>query len=140
MLCTLLVLFTFNPQQDPSINLMIILVGAGVLQMWAWVGSGVYKNWCLNALEGSFVLNLLVLVFATYHIKLTGGDQFAVGYISVTIALATFISILAHHIFQQLRHTKLWKKVPKLNLELKKLNNKLKTKQTEDNPNNPSYK
>ena len=34
-----------------------------------------------------------------------------------------------------MRHTKLWKKVPKL--EFKKLNNKLETKQTKDNPNNP---
>ena len=131
----LLLVFAFNLQQDPSINLLAILVGAGVLQMWAWVGSGVYKNWCLNALEGSFVLNLLVLIFATYHVKLTEGNQLAVGYTSVIIALVTFIGILAYHILQRLRQTKLWKKVPKL--EFKKLNNKLKTKQTKDNPNNP---
>ena len=24
-------------------------------------GHGVYKNWCLDALEGSFVLNLIIL-------------------------------------------------------------------------------
>ena len=34
----------------------------------------------------------------------------------------TFIGILACHIFQQLRQTKLWMKVPKLKLKLKKLN------------------
>ena len=33
------------------------------------------------------------------------------------IAFATFIGILAYHIFQQLRQTKLYKKVPKLSLE-----------------------
>ena len=42
-------------------------------------------------------------------------NQLAVGYTSVSIANAIFIGILAYHIFQQLRHTKLWKKVPKLN-------------------------
>ena len=40
------------------------------------------------------------------------------------IALITFIAILAYHVFQQLRHNKLWKKVPKFNLEFRKLNNK----------------
>ena len=139
VLCFLLLLVFALNQQDPSINLLAILVGAGVLQLWAWVSGGVYKNWCLDALEGSFVLNMIVLSVATYHVQLLGGDQLAVSYTSVSIVLATLIGILAYHIFQQLRHTKLWKKVPKLNLEfkkLRKLNKKLKkklnTKQTED--------
>ena len=51
-------------------------------------------------------------------------EQLAVGYISITIAFVTFIGILAYHNFQQLRHTKLWKKVPQLNLKLNKLNTK----------------
>ena len=58
-----------------------------------------------------------VIGVATYHIKHSGGNQLAVGYTSVSIAFATFIGILVYHIFQQLRHTKLWKKVPKLNLK-----------------------
>ena len=127
----LLLVFALNPQQDPSINLLAIVVGAGLLQLWAWVSGGVYKNWCLDALEGSFVLNLIILGVATYHIKLSGGNQLAVGYTPVTIALATFSGIIAYHIFQQLRHTKLWTKVPKLNLKLKKM----KTKQKVNNPN-----
>ena len=109
-----------------------ILVGAGVLQLWAWVSGGVYKNWCLDALEGSFVLNLIVLAGATYYVQISEGDQLAVGYTSVSIALVTFIGILAYHVFQQLRQTKLWKKMPELKLELKKLN----MKEAEENPNN----
>ena len=42
----------------------------------------------------------------------------------------TFIAIIAYHIFQQLRHTKLWMKVPKP--KFKKRN----TKQTVNNLNN----
>ena len=61
------------------------------------------------------------------------GNQLAVGYTSVSIALTTLILILAYHIFPQVRHTKLCKKVPKLNLEPKKL----KTKHKVHNPNNP---
>ena len=130
----LLLVFALNPQQDPNINLLAILVGAGILQLWAWVSGGVYKNWCLDALEGSFTLNLIILGATTYYVNHLGGNQLAVGYTSVIIALATFIGILAYHIFQQLRHTKLWKKVPKLNLEFKK---KLNTKQAVNNLNNP---
>ena len=52
-----------------------------------------------------------MLAVATYHVQLSGGDQLVVGYTSVSIALVTFIDILAYHIFQQLMHTKLWKKV-----------------------------
>ena len=59
-----------------------------------------------------------MLVGATYHVKLSGENQLAVEYTSVSMALVTFIVILAYHIFQQLRHTKLWKKVPKLNMKL----------------------
>ena len=118
----------FSPQQDrTNINLLSILVVAGILQLWAWISGGVYRNWCLNGLEGSFVLNLTILAGATMYTRFLNrsGDQssqHAVGYTSVSIALITFIAILAYHIFQQVRNTKLWKKVPKLNLKLNKLN------------------
>ena len=128
----LLLVFALNPQQDPNINLLAILVGAGLLQLWAWVSGGVYKSWCLDALEGSFTLNLIILGAATHYVNHSGGDQLAVGYTSVIIALATFIGILCYHIFRQVRHTKLWKKVPKLNVKFNKLN----TKQVENNPIN----
>ena len=113
----------FSPQQDrTSINLLSVLVVAGTLQLWAWISGGVYKNWCLHALEGSFSLNLIILAAATYHVNSSEGDQLAVGYTSGSIALITFIGILVYHIFQQLKDTKLWEKVPKLNLKFKSLN------------------
>ena len=122
--------FSFH---DSSFNLLAIVVGSGLLQLMAWVSGGVYKNWCLDALEASFVLNLIVLGAATYYVDQTNGNKLAVGYTSVVIALVTFIAILAYHMFQQLRQTKLWKKVPKLKLGFKELNNK----QAKDNLNNP---
>ena len=84
---------------------------------------------------------MIILVGATYHVKLTyvkDHEKFvenvlAVGYTSVSIALVTFIDILAYHIFRQVRRTKLWKKVPKLNM---KLNNRLNTKEAEEKLNN----
>ena len=127
----LLLVFALNPWQDPNINLLAILGGAGIIHLWAWLSGGVYKYWCLDVLESSFVLNLVILSVANYHVSHSGGNQLAFGYISVSIALTTFIGILAYHIFKQLRHTKLWKKVPKLNLRFRKLNTK------QDNLNNP---
>ena len=62
--------FKFNPQRDSSTNLLAILVATGVLVVWAWLNGGVYRSWCLDALESSFVLNLIVLVGATFFVKL----------------------------------------------------------------------
>ena len=90
--------FAFNPQHDSSINLLVILVGVGILQMWAWISGGVYRNWCLDALEGSFALNLIILAAATFFVNNSGGNQLAVGYTSVSIALTTFIGILTFHL------------------------------------------
>ena len=126
--------FIFVITYNPTYSLLVTVVGTVILQMWAWVSGGVYKNWYLDALEGSFVLNLILLGVATYHVNYSGGNQLAVGYTSVSIALATFVGILAYHIFQQLRHTKLWKKVPKLNLKFKKPS----TKNAVDNANIPT--
>ena len=91
--------FQFNPQQDrASINLLAILVVTGILVVWAWVSGGVYRNWCLDALEGSFALNLIILVGATFYVKHAGVNKLAVGYASVSIAFATFIGILVYHL------------------------------------------
>ena len=72
---------------------------------------GVYKNWCPDALEGSFTLNLVILVGttmyinitnrrnqvgATYYVKLSEESQLAVGYASASIAFVTYIGILPH--------------------------------------------
>ena len=103
-----------------------------MLTVWAWVSGGVYRSWCLDALEGSFTLNLIILSGAIYYVSLTEGNLCAVWYTSIYIALVTFVGILAYHIFQQVRHTKLWKKACKLNMKLKKW----KTKQRMDNPTN----
>ena len=90
----LLLVFALNPQQDPSINMLAILVTTAFLVAWAWVSGGVYRNWCLDALECSFALNLIILVGATFYDKFSQRSQLAVGYTSVSIALATFIGVL----------------------------------------------
>ena len=60
----LFLVFAVNPQQDPNTNLLAIFGVAGIIHLWAWVSGGVYKYWCLDVLEGSFVLNLFMLTAA----------------------------------------------------------------------------
>ena len=135
--CILLLVFALNPQQDPNVNLLAIVVGAGILQLWAWVSGGIYKNWCLDALEGSFTLNLILLGAATYYVKLLKGNQLAVGYTSVILAFVAFTAFFSYHIFQQLRHSKLCK-MPELNLRFKKLYTK-EANHNLDNPMNAGF-
>jgi len=90
---TLLLVFALNPQQDPSFNLLAVPVGTWTVQVWV-LTSGIYKNSYLNVLEGSFSLNLIILVGSTMYINHSGGNQLAVGYTSVTMAFVAFISIL----------------------------------------------
>ena len=93
--------FEFNLQQDTNVDLLAILVGTGVLVVWAWVSRGVYNNWYLDALEGSFALNLIILAAATmytYHASHAQKIQLAIGYTSVITALVTFIGILTFHL------------------------------------------
>ena len=134
----LLLVFAYNPKQDHSINLLTVVVVTGSLQLWALVSGGVYKNWCLDALEGSSMLNLTILAAATYHVKLSKGNQLVVGYMSVTIALVTFIGILTYHSLQQLRNTKLWKRVTKLNFKFKSFNIKQTLGNLSTPKNNPT--
>ena len=70
-----LLVFAFNFQEDHRINLLAILVTVGFTVVWAWVCGGIYRNWCLDALEGLFALNLIILVGATCYIKLAGGKS-----------------------------------------------------------------
>ena len=63
----LYLVFSLNPQQDPRLNLLASLVGARILQLWAW--GGVHKDWCLDVLEGSFALSLIILSGTTMYIN-----------------------------------------------------------------------
>ena len=91
----LYLVFALNFQEDHSINLLAILVANGFLVACAWLSGGVYRNWCLDALECSFALNLITLVGATFYVNHSHGSQLVVGYTSVSIAIATFVCIVA---------------------------------------------
>ena len=101
--CALFLVFAFNISGDNSINLLVIsLTTFGIFVWFALLGK-VYKNWCLNALELSFILNLGILAVATYHVNQSGGSQAAVAYTSVGIAFLTFAGIVIYHIYMRMK-------------------------------------
>ena len=136
----LLLIFAFNPHHDPSVNLLATLVGTNILQLWAWISGGVYRNWCLDALEGLFALNLIILAAATFFVNNSGGEQLAVGYTSVSIALATFMGILAFQltgITQYLKRKCTTSKVAIRNLQKAEVEPSSPTGSLSDRLNNP---
>ena len=95
------------------------------------LGSGgyIYRSWPLNLLEGSFLVNLGLLSFATYHVQNNGGSQAATVYTSVSIALVTFIGILSYHVYISLHKSEL----------MNSLMSYVKKKPTIDNGGTPSF-
>ena len=93
--CVLLLVFAFNTQADPSLNLMAIgIVVIGLLTLTHFTGF-IYKKLYLDILEISFILNLGILAVATYYAKfaVVPVSQAAVTYTSVGIAFTTFIGV-----------------------------------------------
>ena len=101
--CALFLVFAFNTQADPSLNLLAIrAVVIGLLTLTHFTGL-IYKKMYLDILEISFILNLGILAIATYYVKLAvvPVSQAAVTYTSVSVALTTFVGVLLYHTYQQ---------------------------------------
>ena len=101
--CALFVVFAFNISGNNSVNLLAISSATFGIFIWFALFGMVYKNWCLNTLELSFILNLGMLAAATYHVKQSGGSQAAVAYTSVGIAFLTFVGIVTYHSYIRIK-------------------------------------
>ena len=95
----LFLVFSLNVFGEPAICLLTIIVTMCCFLYFTVITfGGIYKNIVLNFIEYSFFLNLGILSSATLFTTLTDGDQAAVVYTSVAIALATFMIIIIYHI------------------------------------------
>ena len=101
--CALFLVFAFNISGNDSINLLVISSTTSGIFIWFAFSGMVYKKWCLNALELSFILNLGILAVTTIYVKVSGGSQAAVAYTSVGIAFLTFVGIVTYHIYLQIK-------------------------------------
>ena len=102
--CFLFLVSAFNISGDKnSANLLAISVIVIVSLVVFGLSGRVYKSWCLNALELSFLLNLGVFAAVTQYVSLTAGDQAAITYTSVGVAFTTFVGIVAYHAYLRLK-------------------------------------
>ena len=106
----------FNSPKDPIVILLVLGTMCICLAIWVCNSGSIYRKWYINILESSFILNLGLLSLASYHVKVEGGNQAAVAYISVAIAFLTFLGIMAYHIVQQVMDFRVWRNTvqPKL--------------------------
>ena len=64
-------------------------------------------KWYHDVLEASFILNLRILVVATYQV---GGNHAAIAYTSVGVVfIITFIAIILYHIYLQAGVSRFWR-------------------------------
>ena len=108
--CALFIVFASNPSGDPSINLLCITsISLGLATFTRSIN--IYSNWPLDILEGSFILNLGILAGASYYVRLSGGNQEVVTYLSIGIVLTEFVGIVIYHVIIQLKHTAVVKRI-----------------------------
>ena len=105
----LLLVYACNAQGDASLNVLLTGVAASCLLAVEWAFMGIYRNWLLDLLEGSFLLNIAILSAATLYTETVKGDQTIVAFISIIITCAMLVGILIFHVknrFRNLRCTR----------------------------------
>ena len=106
----LFLVFALNVNGDSSVNILAITVCLIGLQSIIFQFN-VYKSWYLNVLEASFIINLLLLAIGTYYVEISGGNQSALTYTSVSVAFATFCGIVIYHSYLHIKDSKLIEKL-----------------------------
>ena len=101
--CVLLLTFALNALGEPSVNLLAIITACVSVGSVSWIAHGIYTQRHHDVLEVSFIFNLVMFSAATYHAKLTGGNQTAVANTSISVALLKFVGIILFQIYQRIR-------------------------------------
>ena len=102
----LLLAYACNAQGGASLNVLLTGVAASCLLTVGWAFMGIYKNWPLDLLEGSFLLNIAILSAATLYTKTANGDQIIVVFISIIITYAMLVGILIFHVKNRFRNSR----------------------------------
>ena len=109
--CCLSIVFALNALGNPAVNLLAISIIAFYLAFVKMYIKMVYKNWCLDVLEASFLLNVGTFTVATYYTNIAGGNQLALASVSVGTAMVTFVMILLYHSYCQVTESRVWRDV-----------------------------
>ena len=83
---------------DELVILLTTICTALTLLVLKSVNTRTYKNWALDMLENSFIINLIVLSAGTFYVKGTNGNQSALIVTSISILIAISLFILCYHL------------------------------------------
>ena len=79
----------FIPDAAVLLSVICIVVGLVLLKLMTTVRY--YKKWSLDALEVSFLINLIILAAATYYVGVNGGNQIALATTSLGIIIFRYL-------------------------------------------------
>ena len=96
-----LIIFAFNVQGDPSVNLLVIVICTCLHLVFCWNLGTVYKNRLLNILDSYFLLLLGILAGASLYARtddVVTNKQEAITKSVIGLAFAVFTLIVVVHI------------------------------------------
>ena len=99
---------------DTGSSVTILSVACIVLALVSlkMINTRTHKNWLLDILDTSFLINLVFLSVSTYHVRESKGNQVALASISMSIAFMTFLVVLCLHFYKHiLKGRRAWKKL-----------------------------
>ena len=95
-----------------SVTILSVACIALALISFKMINTRTYKNWPLDVLDTSFLINLMFLSVSTYHVRESNGNQVALASISMSIAFMTFLVLLCYHFYKYvLEKRRAWKKL-----------------------------
>ena len=94
----LFLVFSLNALGDPTVNLLAISLTALILCGYNSIIGGVYRNWMINLIEVTFILNVGMLSAMSHYQISNGSSLKPVTYTSTGMALLMFVAIVLYHI------------------------------------------
>ena len=114
--CALFLTFALNglssqASNSTSINLLAITSVFACLAILAWLSGRIYNKLYADLLEAVHILNITIFAAATYHVKVTNGDQATLAHISISISFVLFILVVLFHAYLRIKHRVFWKRL-----------------------------
>ena len=98
--CLSIAYCTLKNTERTAILVIVASVLTGITSI-LWLQHKIYHKNFINVLEGSFILNVIILSIATYATREDRNHQLVLYYISVGMAFTEFIVILVFHLWHR---------------------------------------
>lgn len=113
--CGLFLTFTFNGLSPnaggTSTSLLAVSAVFAGLSVLAWLNGRIYNALYADILEAVNMLNISIFAAATYHVKMVGGDQAALAYVSIFVAFALFLGVVTFHAYLKVKRRECWRRM-----------------------------